>query len=118
MPTPFQTNQRSPWAIGAFFVQSVVSSYERHYAALSDPELSGGDQALDAGGSGGKEASNLVVLLTELYNFQVVSCVLVYDIIRSLLDGDLKEFDVELLLKMTRSGFSTAITHLRRGILT
>ena len=51
----------------------------------------------------GKECSNLIILLSELYNFQVISCVLVYDIIRSLLDGDLSETDVELLLKLLRS---------------
>ena len=44
----------------------------------------------------GKECSNLVVLLSELYNFQVVSCLLVYDIIRGLLDSELTEFKVEL----------------------
>jgi nucleolar MIF4G domain-containing protein 1 len=53
--------------------------------------------------AGGKESSNLIVLLTELYNFQVVSCVLMYDIIREFLDGELGEFDVELLLKIMRS---------------
>ena len=51
----------------------------------------------------GKECSNLIILLSELYNFQVISCVLVYDIIRSLLEGDLSETDVELLLKLLRS---------------
>ena len=51
----------------------------------------------------GKECSNLVVLLSELYNFQVISCVLMYDVIRALLDGDLTEFKVELLLKVARS---------------
>jgi nucleolar MIF4G domain-containing protein 1 len=53
----------------------------------------------------GKECSNLVVLFSELYNFQVISCILVYDIIRGLLDGDLSEFKVELLLKLLRSKF-------------
>ena len=57
--------------------------------------------------SAGKECSNLVVLLSELYNFQVISCVLLYDIIRSLLDGDLNEYKVELLLKVVRSATYT-----------
>lgn len=51
----------------------------------------------------GKECSNLIVLLSELYNFQVISCALVYDIIRSLLDTTLTEIRVELLLKIVRS---------------
>ena len=86
----------------AFFVQHVVSSYDKHFAALNDKgdipaEPSTSDEPV------GKEASNLVVLLSELYNFQVISCVLMYDVIRALLDGDLTEFKVELLLKVTRS---------------
>ena len=44
-----------------------------------------------------------MVLLSELYNFQVISCVLIYDIIRSLLSTELTEFIVELLLKLLRS---------------
>ena len=57
----------------------------------------------------GKECSNLVVLLSELYNFQVVSCLLVYDLIRGLLDSELTEFKVELLLKIVRSKYSPAL---------
>jgi len=51
----------------------------------------------------GKECSNLLVMISELYNFQVISCVLVFDVIRRLLEGDLTEFKVELLLKIMRS---------------
>ena len=51
----------------------------------------------------GKECSNLIVLLSELYNFQVISCVLMYDIIRNFLNDELSEFNVELLLKLLRS---------------
>ncbi|TBU26230.1 MIF4G-domain-containing protein [Dichomitus squalens] len=86
----------------AFFVQHIVSSYDTHFAALSDKgdvpaDLSTSDEPI------GKEASNLVVLLSELYNFQVISSVLMYDVIRALLDGDLSEFKVELLLKVARN---------------
>ena len=83
----------------AFVVQSIVTSYERHLAhvdgAPSDATNSGEDR--------GKECSNLVVLLSELYNFQVVACVLMYDLIRELLSKDLSEIRVELLLKILRS---------------
>ena len=54
----------------------------------------------------GKECLNLVVLISELYNFQVISCVLIYDLIRDLLVADVTELNVELLLKMTRSEFA------------
>lgn len=92
--------------LAAFFVQHVVAEYDTHYAELDDPSNpkasatpSTEDEPI------GKECSNLVVLLSELYNFQVISSVLMYDVIRALLDGDLTEFKVELLLKVARSQF-------------
>lgn len=84
----------------AYFVQNVVASYERHFRSFQEPTSS---NIADDEDNRGKECSNLIVLLSELYNFQVISCVLVYDIIRGLLEGDLTEFKVELLLKITRS---------------
>lgn len=84
----------------AYFVQNVVTKYEQHFASLADASAAITD---DRDETKGKECSNLIVLLSELYNFQVVSCALVYDIIRGLLDGELSEFKVELLLKITRS---------------
>ena len=44
-----------------------------------------------------------MVLLCELYNLQVISCILMYDLIRSLLSGVVTELDVEILLKILRS---------------
>ncbi|KAJ6513111.1 hypothetical protein C8R45DRAFT_857463 [Mycena sanguinolenta] len=90
----------------AFFVQKVVSEYEQHYAALKDaPDQAAAvsDNAQTGASTSGKEGSNLIVLLSELYNFQVISCVLVFDIIRGLLDTDLSEYGVELLLKVVRN---------------
>jgi nucleolar MIF4G domain-containing protein 1 len=81
-------------------VQNVVSSYELHYSVLSSVTAAAHDATNDPLG---KECSNLIVLLSELYNFQVISCVLVYDIFRNLLSADLTEFIVELLLKFLRS---------------
>jgi nucleolar MIF4G domain-containing protein 1 len=86
---------------GAHFVQHLVAAYESHYGQSDESPRFADREGTDD--IGGKEAANLLVLLTELYNFQVVSCILIYDIIRSLLDGDLREVDVELLLKITRS---------------
>ncbi|KAL1703573.1 armadillo-type protein [Schizophyllum commune] len=85
----------------AYFLQTLVAEYERHRAEDSNTDITR-DGA-------GKECSNLIVLISELYNFQVVSCVLVYDIIRSLLgdgngkDSGMDELDVELLLKVVRN---------------
>ncbi|KAF7374789.1 MIF4G/MA4-domain-containing protein [Mycena sanguinolenta] len=90
----------------AFFVQKVVSEYEQHYAASKDaPDQAAAvsDNAQTGASTSGKEGSNLIVLLSELYNFQVISCVLVFDIIRGLLDTDLSEYSVELLLKIVRN---------------
>ncbi|KAK7033227.1 MIF4G/MA4-domain-containing protein [Favolaschia claudopus] len=91
----------------AHFVQTVVSAYERHYADI--PSTAPADVAAVTNNAQnetpvvGKECSNLIVLLSELYNFQVISCVLVYDVIRGLLDTDLSEFRIELLLKVVRN---------------
>ena len=96
-------------------MQHVVTSYDGYFATLRDrPDITAdsatGDEPV------GKECSNLVVLLSELYNFQVISCVLMYDVIRALLDGDLTEFKVELLLKVARSK-SPSRYSLRHGLV-
>jgi nucleolar MIF4G domain-containing protein 1 len=85
----------------AHFLQNVVSSYKFHYTALNSAI---GDGIGEASASG-KECSNLIVLLSDLYNFQVISCVLIYDIIRDLLSAELTEPIVELLLKLLRSTY-------------
>lgn len=88
----------------AYFVQNVVSSYEAHHAVLKGsfqpPNIVQPDTESEVLG---KECSNLIVLLSELYNFQVISSVLVFDIIRDLLDQKLTEFNIELLLKIVRN---------------
>jgi nucleolar MIF4G domain-containing protein 1 len=83
-----------------------VSAYESHHSALQhtyQPPAEAETQAATQPEVLGKECSNLIVLLSELYNFQVISSVLVFDIIRDLLDQKLTEFSVELLLKIVRS---------------
>ena len=92
----------------ANFVQTAVSLYERHYASLrgNTAENTTKPLSLSDSNAAGKECSNLIVLLSELYNFQVVSSILVYDIIRGLLAEDLTEHAVELLLKIVRSACS------------
>ncbi|KAF9223784.1 ARM repeat-containing protein [Gyrodon lividus] len=85
----------------AFVVQNTVSSYELHLQNYESgvPSPHGSEKSEDLG----KECSNLIVLLSELYNFQVISCILLYDIIRHLLSKELSEFRVELLLKILRN---------------
>lgn len=90
-----ETNVEYLRFLAAYFVQNVVLSFEQHIATLSSHEENVEDK--------GKEASNLVVLLSELYNFQVISCVLIFDIIRTLLKNEVHESQVELLLKLVRS---------------
>lgn len=92
--------------LAAFFVQRVVTCYDGHFADLSNPaKIKDVVTPRNEGEPLGKECSNLAVLLSELYNFQVISSVLMYDVIRALLDGDLSEFKVELLLKVARSAW-------------
>jgi len=67
----------------------------------------------------GKEASNLMVLISELYSFQVISCILIYDLVRDLLNKpQLLEYNVELLLKIVRSEclhpYRAALLNFRR----
>lgn len=96
--------------IAAYFVQHAVAAYEHHHsqsiAVTTEGEAGEGVQDEVAG----KEAANLIVLMSELYNFQVISCVLVFDLVRALLfspsssmNEGITELNVELLLKIVRS---------------
>ncbi|KIY51919.1 ARM repeat-containing protein [Fistulina hepatica ATCC 64428] len=85
----------------SYLIQHVVSSYEHAYKSTRE-----GAAASDQVSTLSKESTSLIMLLAELYNFQVISCVLIYDIIRELLDGDITELDVELLLKVVRGAGS------------
>ncbi|KAF8656241.1 hypothetical protein AX16_002677 [Volvariella volvacea WC 439] len=90
----------------AYFIQTVIALYEKYFSEVESHGAvpnSTNNELGDGTNAPGKECTNLVVLLSELYNFQVISAVLIYDIIRALLDGDLTEIKVELLLKITRN---------------
>lgn len=54
------------------------------------------------GRPGSKECLNLVAFLAELYNFQVVACLLIYDLVRLFVDSGLEELEVELLVKVVK----------------
>ena len=92
-------HRRLTLPVAAHFVTELITKYERQYKVL----ISGTDNQEDTG----KECANLLVLLSELYIFQVISCVIVFDITRDLLRGDLHEAEVELLLKLVRGMLQT-----------
>ncbi|KAG2226926.1 hypothetical protein INT45_010205 [Circinella minor] len=85
----------------AFFVQSLVETFEKEYKKCQEA-VKRGETLNDEVTPGAREAKNLLTLLLELYNFQVVSCVLVYDVIRVLI-SELDEYSVELLLKVVKT---------------
>ena len=70
--------------LAAFLVQTLIERFDKAY------------------GNEEKDFINLLVFLTELYNFGVVGAALVYDLIRMFLER-LNEFDTELLLKIVQS---------------
>ena len=75
---------------GAHISQRIVEEFDSSY------------QRNKSGEGGGKECSNMVSLLSELYSFQVVGCTLMFDFVRMFLK-DITELDTELLLKLVRS---------------
>ncbi|GBB87173.1 hypothetical protein RclHR1_13610001 [Rhizophagus clarus] len=83
----------------AHFVQEMVEEFERYHRQYNSNSII---DVKDLEKGGGKECTNLVVLISELYNFQVISCILVYDLVK-LFIFDLNELNVELLLKVIRS---------------
>ncbi|CAG8476315.1 7992_t:CDS:10 [Paraglomus brasilianum] len=82
----------------AHVVQELVSDFTRYYDNSSSAMP-------DDNSTSTKEPINLVTLTVELYNFQVVSCVLMYDLIRSFCK-EMNELNVELLLKVLRNSGS------------
>lgn len=79
--------------VGANVVQRIVEEFISHHEkanGIANPSTAG------------KECTNLMSFLSELYNFQVVGCVLIFDFIRMFL-SDLTELHTELLLKIVRS---------------
>ena len=75
---------------GAQIVQRIVEEFDRIFVTRTNGDMNG------------KKLTNLISLLSELYNFQIVGSGLIYDFIRIFL-GELSELNVELLLKVIRS---------------
>jgi nucleolar MIF4G domain-containing protein 1 len=79
--------------VGANVVQRVVEEFLKHHGKVN---------GIANPSTAGKECTNLISFLSELYNLQVVSCVLIFDLIRLFL-FELTELHTELLLKVVRS---------------
>lgn len=76
---------------GAQLLQSLVTRYLALDAQTQDET--------------GKQPLNLLTLIAELYNFQVVACLLVYDLIRGYIDkltATQDEYPVEALLRVMK----------------
>lgn len=81
---------------GAQVIQRVVELFDEHYDRVSSM-----NQSFPASIPDSKETTNLIALLSELYNFQVVGSSLIFDYIKLFLDT-LSELNAELLLKIVR----------------
>jgi nucleolar MIF4G domain-containing protein 1 len=84
---------------GAQAIQRVVELFDEHYVRATNAVQDGPAAATT---DSSKETSNLIMLLSEMYNFQVVGGNLIFDYIRQFL-GKLSELNAELLLKIIRT---------------
>jgi nucleolar MIF4G domain-containing protein 1 len=73
---------------GAQIVERIVSEFDQHYQANKQ--------------GSGKQTTNLMSLVAELYTFQVIGSNLVFDYVRYFLDG-LTDINTELLLRIVRA---------------
>ncbi|KAI9501564.1 armadillo-type protein, partial [Coemansia spiralis] len=88
----------------AHLVQKLMEEFEKHFnQGLSDFKATAANDDMDDGDEmmTGKQCQNLCVFIAELYNFQVISCQLVYDVVRLCIQ-DVNEFTAELLLRLIR----------------
>ena len=75
---------------GAQAIQRIDEEFSQNYHLGTDEKRTG------------KQLTNLISLLAELYNFQVIGSVLIYDFVRLFLD-EMSETHTELLLKIVRT---------------
>jgi nucleolar MIF4G domain-containing protein 1 len=83
-------------------IRKCIVMFDDARAKASIPLKEGEVEVGFEGRPGSKECENLVGFLAELYNFQVIACVLVYDLVKLFIDSGLGELDVELLVKIVR----------------
>jgi nucleolar MIF4G domain-containing protein 1 len=84
---------------GAQVIQRIVQLFDENYAraiaaAQNGPALATSNIS--------KETSNLIMLLSEMYNFQIIGSKLIFDYIKMFL-LELSELNAELLLKIIRT---------------
>ncbi|PVH71835.1 hypothetical protein DL98DRAFT_520821 [Cadophora sp. DSE1049] len=84
---------------GAQVIQRIVELFDEHYARATASDNAGPAAATT---DSSKETSNLIMLLSEMYNFQVVGSNLMFDYIKMFLEK-LSELNAELLLKIIRA---------------
>ncbi|XP_041823469.1 nucleolar MIF4G domain-containing protein 1 [Melanotaenia boesemani] len=72
--------------VGAHFLETVVRRFHEVYKSLSDS----------------KELDNLIAIVAHLYNFQVVNSLLIFDILKLLVEA-FTEKDIELVLFLLRN---------------
>ncbi|KAF9147052.1 suppressor of glycerol defect [Linnemannia schmuckeri] len=83
----------------AHFIQTLVEQFDGHHAlASSTKSTEMTDETLNAV----KQCTNLIVLVSELYNMHVIACVLVYELIRWFMT-ELSELNVELVVKIVKT---------------
>lgn len=76
---------------GAQLVQHTVERFKENHAQLPQGEAQNVP----------KYTSNLITFLSQIYNFQLIGCTLIFDYVRILLN-DLTELNAELLLRIVR----------------
>ncbi|KAG4305522.1 hypothetical protein PORY_001078 [Pneumocystis oryctolagi] len=79
---------------GAFFLQRLVKTFSEYYLKEKLKKNTSDDVV-----PYNKECINSLIVLSELYNFQVISCTLIYDLIRLFLN-EISDLNTELLLKI------------------
>ncbi|KAI9296969.1 ARM repeat-containing protein [Neoconidiobolus thromboides FSU 785] len=93
--------------LAAHFTQTLIEKFIKHYEnglkliKDNDSNEIDTDEHSDV-----KISLNLITLISELYNLEVISCVLIYDLIKMFLKR-LNSVNVELLLKIIRAIGST-----------
>ncbi|KAF9966485.1 suppressor of glycerol defect [Mortierella alpina] len=83
----------------AHFIQTLVEQFDAHHALASSTKST---EMTDDTLSAVKQCTNLIVLVSELYNMQVVACVLVYELIQWFMT-ELSELNVELVVKIVKT---------------
>lgn len=91
---------------GAHFIQEMVDLLLKQYGIANASDSNDTTET-----SAGKQARNLIALMSSLYNLNVIACPLMYDVIRLLLgvekdkkqtQSTMTELDVDLLLKVVK----------------